>query len=138
MCVVNLQVSTYRGMWGGISGGVEGAERLVDRAMLEVSHPPAAPALIQLQQDPAAALLLPHRLPVGIYADQAPLCLQVLEEAGIPQHQLQLVCCGRPLPVVDGHRHFLVHPFLYDLVPGASDAVTLNWENTAHRWVTPG
>jgi hypothetical protein len=61
---------------------------------------------------------------------------QVLEEAGIPQEHLQLACCGRPLPVIDGHRHFLVHPFLFTLASGAPDAVTLNWENTDYKWAT--
>jgi hypothetical protein len=33
---VSLQVSTYRHQWGGVSGGVEGSESLLDRALTEV------------------------------------------------------------------------------------------------------
>jgi hypothetical protein len=33
-----MQVSTYQGYWGGVSGGVEGNESLLDRALQEVGH----------------------------------------------------------------------------------------------------
>jgi hypothetical protein len=36
--------------------------------------------------------------------------------------------------VDDGGRHFLVYPFLFNLLTPAA-AVTLNWENVAYDWV---
>ncbi|GBF95237.1 hypothetical protein Rsub_07952 [Raphidocelis subcapitata] len=122
------RVSTYRGMWGGVSGGVEaGDASLPDRAFQEIE-----------------------------------------EEVGIPRARLRLVCCGRPQPVRDRGRRFLVHPMLMAvaggggdggpaaalssggggggaagevgldaLAPAASPAVALNWENTEARWVLP-
>lgn len=89
------QVSTYQGFWGGISGGVEGDESLLGRALQEIN-----------------------------------------EEVGLPSEQLQLVTTGRPLPVDDSDRHFLVYPFLFHC-PVPRPQVTLNWENVAHRWVAP-
>ncbi|KAF8071226.1 SAD2 [Scenedesmus sp. PABB004] len=88
-------VSTYQHQWGGVSGGVEGSESLLERALIEIE-----------------------------------------EEVGLVPAQLELVCWGRPLPVDDGQRRFLVHPFLFQL--GAADApVTLNWENEDFAWVRP-
>jgi hypothetical protein len=46
------------------------------------------------------------------------------------------VSFGRPLRVDDGRKHFLVHPFLFQLTDPAA-AVTLNWENEAYDWVAP-
>lgn len=63
-------------------------------------------------------------------------CLQILEEVGLAPQQLQLVCFGRPLPVDDGRKHFLVYPFLFQLVDPAAQ-VTLNWENVGYDWVPP-
>lgn len=60
--------------------------------------------------------------------------LQVSEEVGLTPQQLQLVNCGRPLPVDDERRHFLVYPFLFNLVD-LSATVKLNWENVAYEWV---
>lgn len=139
------KVSTYQGMWGGVSGGVEPTDTsLVDRAYDEIE-----------------------------------------EEVGIPRRRLRLVCSGRPLPVRDGKRRFLVHPFLMRVegaggvaaaatAPAATaqtnpstaaaqkgaaatldegaaggspgdtsngskgdPSVQLNWENTEARWVLP-
>jgi hypothetical protein len=64
------------------------------------------------------------------------LLLQTFEETGLTPQQLQLVCFGRPLPVDDGRKHFLVHPFLFQLTDPAA-AVILNWENEAYDWVAP-
>jgi hypothetical protein len=83
---------------------------------------------------------------------RGPRATQVEEEAGILRTQLELACLGRPLDVVDGARHFRVHPFLLRLKRSGGDAavvtprsepsgegddpaVRLNWENTDHRWV---
>eukprot|EP00877_Chromochloris_zofingiensis_P001022 jgi/Chrzof1/10920/Cz05g17080.t1 len=92
------KVHTYPGMWGGVSGGVEGGESLMDRAVTEIE-----------------------------------------EEVGIDRSQLQLLRAGRPLPVVDGHRQFLVHPFLFSLKSTSASAppdISLNWESTQYQWVT--
>lgn len=59
---------------------------------------------------------------------------QVSEEVGLSPQQLQLVTCGRPLPVDDGQRHFLIYPFLFNLLDSAA-AITLNWENVSYDWV---
>jgi hypothetical protein len=64
------------------------------------------------------------------------LLLQIAEETGLTAQQLQLVSFGRPLPVDDGRKRFLVHPFLFQLTDPAA-AVTLNWENEAYDWVAP-
>lgn len=64
-----------------------------------------------------------------------PLFLQIYEEVGLLPSQLQLVCFGRPLPVDDGRRHFLVYPFLFQLTDDAAQ-IKLNWENEAYDWVT--
>jgi hypothetical protein len=72
--------------------------------------------------------------------DSAPGCAcravlpQVSEEVGLSPQQLQLVTCGRPLPVDDGQRHFLIYPLLFNLLDSAA-AITLNWENVAYDWV---
>jgi len=36
--VLHLQVGSYQQYWGGVSGGVEGNESLLHRALQEVSH----------------------------------------------------------------------------------------------------
>jgi 8-oxo-dGTP pyrophosphatase MutT (NUDIX family) len=64
---------------------------------------------------------------------------EVEEETALTS--LTLLRVGRPLPVDDGDRRFLVFPFLFALrdaaSPGAAQQkVHLNWENTEHRWVT--
>jgi 8-oxo-dGTP pyrophosphatase MutT (NUDIX family) len=64
------------------------------------------------------------------------LLLQILEETGLTRQQLQLVSFGRALPVDDGRRRFLVHPFLFQLSDSAA-SITLNWENEAYDWVAP-
>lgn len=46
------------------------------------------------------------------------------------------MCFGRPLPVDDGRRRFLVYPFLFQLTD-ADAAISLNWENTEAAWVAP-
>ena len=45
---------------------------------------------------------------------------------GIPRSRLHLACTGRPLPVRDGHRRFLVHPFLMDLAAGGGESSSGN------------
>ncbi len=65
------------------------------------------------------------------------------EEASIPRGMLQLVAAGRPLPVDDADKHFLVHPFLLRAAPGVSQEqlqqqVALNWESTSSEWLDPG
>jgi len=73
----------------------------------------------------AQQALLPSTLPCP---------LQISEEVGLSPQQLQLVTCGRPLPVDDGRRHFLIYPFLFNLLD-RSAAITLNWENVGFDWV---
>jgi hypothetical protein len=62
----------------------------------------------------------------------------VQEELALHPSQLQLVTAGRPQPVDDGGRRFLVHPFLFRARPGVQLQPQLNWENTEWAWVTPG
>lgn len=54
----------------------------------------------------------------------------------MPASALRLSRVGRPLPIDDGERRFLVHPFLFRLCADAPP-VTLNWENIGHKWVAP-
>ena len=49
---------------------------------------------------------------------------QIEEEAGIPRSRLRLACVGRPLPVRDGGRRFLVHPLLFDAAGDDAAAAT--------------
>ena len=64
------------------------------------------------------------------------------EESSITRSMLQLVAAGRPLPVDDGDKHFLVHPFLLRPAPGVSQEqlqqqVALNWESASSEWLHP-
>lgn len=174
-------VGTYQGMWGGVSGGVEaGDTSLVERAYAEVRRRVCGGSLPQPARAPRSLQAGPEGKP-AFHAGAA--ATQVEEEAGVPRARLRLACVGRPLPVRDGARRFLVHPFLFavaggdssgggsggssgggsggqaagssnssqagdgggdgdgggvDATAAASDPrVTLNWENTAARWVTP-
>lgn len=63
-----------------------------------------------------------------------PALFQIREEVGLTPQQLQLVTCGRPLPVDDGRRRFLVYPFLFNLTDDEA-VITLNWENVGFDWV---
>ncbi|KAI8467982.1 MAG: hypothetical protein J3K34DRAFT_471205 [Monoraphidium minutum] len=45
---------------------------------------------------------------------------EIEEEVGIPRHRLRLACVGRPLPVRDGARRWLVHPFLMTVADGGT------------------
>jgi hypothetical protein len=91
--------------------------------------------------EPSSSLTNPQTLGLGATSKQLlPLwvltacTLQVSEEVGLTPQQLQLVNCGRPVPVDDERRHFLVYPFFFNLVD-LSATVTLNWENVAFDWV---
>jgi hypothetical protein len=209
-----LQVGSYQQYWGGVSGGVEGNESLLHRALQEVRHSTGTAAASAAactgaasrsvaactgaaaggvawgtaasRTNPDAGLLSvaedcvkdpvgqvvcrchcnvcygrslsshlycsccyhpPTPLPPTSFspppltssqppspppAPQPPP--QISEEVGLSPQQLQLVTCGRPLPVDDGGRHFLVYPFLFNLLQPAA-AVTLNWENVAYDWL---
>ena len=62
---------------------------------------------------------------------------EVREEAGLIDAQFRLVCSAPVLevPNVETQTCWVVHPFLFDMED--RDAIRLDWENTALRWVTP-
>lgn len=78
---------------------------------------------------------------VSGYLEEADALTQALreveEEAGIRRTELRLVQAGAPLVVDDERlgRRWVVHPFLFDVA--ARPSVRLDWEHTAHRWVSP-
>lgn len=62
---------------------------------------------------------------------------ELREEVGLGRRNVRLLAAGEPLPVEDeplGVR-WLVHPFLFALVPGREPV--LDWEHTESRWVAP-
>lgn len=160
------QVGSYQQYWGGVSGGVEGNESLLHRALQEVNEPCCScwvrPTLVASLLTPCqhqhmrsvrarchACVTTLQRVAfahncwpnfVGIFNPPVHsnhcAAVQISEEVGLTPQQLQLVTCGRPLPVDDERRHFLIYPFLFSLVD-ASATVTLNWENVAYDWVAP-
>ena len=54
------------------------------------------------------------------------------EECGVAPEDTHVVMAGRPQPVDDGDRSFLVFPFL--LKAHGDPQVTLNWENSGYTW----
>jgi translation initiation factor 2B subunit (eIF-2B alpha/beta/delta family) len=71
----------------------------------------------------------------GYVEAEAPLeraYTEIAEETGLGQSDVELLGAGRPLAVED----WLVHPFLFRC--HRPEAVRLNDENSAARWVQPG
>ena len=62
---------------------------------------------------------------------------EVREEAGLTDAQFHLVCAAPVLevPSVVTQTCWVVHPFLFDVED--SDAIRLDWESSASRWVRP-
>lgn len=62
---------------------------------------------------------------------------EIEEETGLGRGDVRLVRGGEPLPVPDEQLGVLwvVHPFLFDLVGGATPR--LDWEHTEARWIPP-
>lgn len=62
---------------------------------------------------------------------------EIEEEAGLSPEDVRLLRAGEPLPVPDPAlgRRWLVHPFLFELLPGR--ALRLDWEHTCARWARP-
>jgi translation initiation factor 2B subunit (eIF-2B alpha/beta/delta family) len=58
--------------------------------------------------------------------------IEIEEETGLGREDVELLGAGRPLAVED----WLVHPFLFRCL--RPEAVRLNDENSAKRWVEPG
>ncbi|MCI4350057.1 MAG: NUDIX domain-containing protein [Thermoplasmata archaeon] len=59
---------------------------------------------------------------------------EVLEETGIAAEALTLAARGRLVFARDGDRVFAIHPFRFRV---ADVDVRLDWEHTAHAWVSP-
>lgn len=57
---------------------------------------------------------------------------EIREETGLDADDVTLVRSGEPLDVVDGDRHWVVHPYLFDV---ATRDVTPNEELAATEWV---
>lgn len=62
---------------------------------------------------------------------------EIREEAGVPAANLHLLATSPPIEIRDDDvgRAWRVHPFLFDV--DDPDAVRLDWEHTALRWVDP-
>jgi len=90
------RVRTFCGKWSAVSGGIEGGESAMGRALSEI-----------------------------------------LEETQIARASLRLASSAPPALVggrADGGP-WRVHAFLFE---SSTRRVTLNWESSAHRWVTRG
>jgi 8-oxo-dGTP diphosphatase len=59
---------------------------------------------------------------------------EILEETGLGPDAVRLEREGLPVPVRDGIRLFLVHPFRFRV---GTHAVRLDWEHTEAEWVVP-
>lgn len=63
-------------------------------------------------------------------------CLEeIFEEVGFCKSELTLRAIGRPLPVDDGSKHFIVHPYLFETTTVREPI--LNWENDEAVWINP-
>jgi hypothetical protein len=89
-------VKSMKGLWGGISGVIEGAEEPLDRAKIEI-----------------------------------------FEEIGAKESMIRLLKSGKEMvissPQYPNHQ-WVVFPFLFAL---ESTRISLNWENSTYRWITP-
>ena len=62
---------------------------------------------------------------------------EIEEEVGlVAGEDVYLIRQGRPVPVHDGSKEFLVFPFLYRMTDSCSKSFRLNWENTEARFFT--
>lgn len=61
--------------------------------------------------------------------------IEIEEEVGYTQDDVEFVRAGRPLYVDDNGRHFKVHPYLFTLLH-PDKPVKLNWENVDARFCT--
>ena len=59
------------------------------------------------------------------------------EETGLVREDVQLLCTGEPLEVVDAEadRRWIVHPFLFEVREPAR--IRADWEHTETRWIRP-
>ena len=62
---------------------------------------------------------------------------EVEEETGLTREDVQLLCTGDPLEVVDAEadRRWIVHPFLFAVAH--PDKIRADWEHVETRWVRP-
>jgi 8-oxo-dGTP diphosphatase len=63
--------------------------------------------------------------------------VEIAEETGLSADEVKPVAVGEPLPIDDRAHGFswLVHAFLFDVT--TERPVTLDWENSEARWITP-
>jgi 8-oxo-dGTP pyrophosphatase MutT (NUDIX family) len=59
---------------------------------------------------------------------------EINEETGLSSSDVVLIRKGVPIHVQDGPRVWVVHPFLFRC--NTSD-VTIDWEHTEYRWISP-
>ncbi|MCO5183689.1 MAG: NUDIX pyrophosphatase [Anaerolineae bacterium] len=74
----------------------------------------------------------------GYLEDETPLAQalrEVREETGLQVDDVVLRAVADPLLVVDGDRHWLVHPFLFDVLK--PDVIRLDWEHVEMVWIRP-
>ncbi len=60
---------------------------------------------------------------------------EIWEETTLKPPSIQPIRPGRPLPIHDSDKHFIVHPFLFHLNTSKKPSVELNWEILSHKWL---
>ena len=60
---------------------------------------------------------------------------EIREETGLQEGELELVRKGEPIHVQDGSHVWVVHPYLFKT---ETDKITIDWEHTEFRWISPG
>jgi len=63
--------------------------------------------------------------------------MEIEQETGLAREDVQLLCTGEPLEVVDAEaeRRWIVHPFLFEVREPAR--VRTDWEHSETRWIRP-
>ena len=62
---------------------------------------------------------------------------EIAEETGLPPGEVELLCVGEPLAVVDeaADVRWMVHPFLFRVADPSR--IRLDWEHDECRWIDP-
>jgi 8-oxo-dGTP pyrophosphatase MutT (NUDIX family) len=60
---------------------------------------------------------------------------EIQEETGLGKGDIKFIKKGDPVSVIDGDRHFIVHPFLFE---SKTPEIKLDWEHVDYKWIEPG
>ena len=66
--------------------------------------------------------------------DEQTAIKEIREETGLEEADVELLRKGEPIHVQDGNRVWVVHPFLFRC---EKDKITIDWEHTEYRWISP-